>query len=705
MKEKLDLTRDEVFENFRAFVKDVGQTGDTLGTIAPPRLPGTKSLIAKRTFLMRKSYKPETPVAAISLIFPTELCWAADYVPFNWEMYASLLASHSKVIELTNTGSAPVPRCSFINALKGASITKILPAPNVILSSTAFCEGIGHMFGELKDIYNKAHYHIDIPSYYSESALRNTSQQLKELYHSICDINKVDKTSRLEKLRHAMYYSTLAKQEFNELARLRIDNPQVNLGLEPLHWHMLFSAFWGNSMGYTICKQLKEDFLQEINKEHRPGTPISFFSLIPYGRSDLWRKISEANAYSTFEGVNYLSDNLKFIPVAKIESCSEDELIENLAYNLIYSPMRGLDMANKTEKFMNDARATGAKGMVVFTHEHCQMLAVRLDEVEKAATKAGLKSVSISGDCILGMPPGPAGIRLGTFLNSLNSESKKTNMIDASKLSLIKRNIEDWRVGIDFGSGFSKYAVIDNKNKLVKFEMFNSGIDYPHLLEEIKTKLGNSREMHFAIAGVGGDNPMFKDSVAIQTTEISALIQAVRSICVEQRSFTVIDIGTQDVKVLKFDNPDEEPWVNTNKSCGAGTGMVLKQILERWQQTNPEIRFSDLDKMAYSATKSELVNTTCGIFAVTNVVSALVQSDTGRRKEILRGVYEYIAEQAIRLLPNNEKQNGLLLLTGGIANHSTLKQIFIERGYKLITLPEELHPQYLVAYGTALTVN
>ncbi len=705
MQKTPDLSRDEVFENFRKFVKDVGQQGDTLGTVAPPKLKGTKSLIAKRTFLMRKSYKPETPVAAISLIFPTELCWAAEYVPFNWEMFASLLASHSKVIELTNTGSAPVPRCSFINALKGAQLTKILPAPNVILSSTAFCEGIGHMFGELKELYNREHLHIDIPSYYSKDALANTVIQLKNMFHSICDINNISQNKRLTNLREAMYYSTLAKLEHNELVQLRIDNPQVNLGLEPLHWHMLFSAFWGDKAGYEVCKQLKNDFIGEIDKEHEKGTPISFFSLIPYGRSDLWRKIKDAGAYSTFEGVNYLSNELKFIDVEEIHSCTENELFENMAYNLIHSPMRGLDMASKTERFMKDAKNTSAKGMVIFTHEHCQMLAVRLDEIEKAATKANLKSVSISGDCILGMPPGPAGIRLGTFLNSITGNKKTLNKIDGNSLSIIKRGVNDWRVGVDFGSGFSKYTVIDNDNKVIKSEMFNSGIDYPHLLKEIKARIGNSRDIHFAVAGVGGDNPHFKNFVSTQTTEISALIQAVRTICANQNDFTVIDIGTQDVKILKFNDLNEEPWVNTNKSCGAGTGMVLKQILERWQQTNPEINFTDLDEMAFNAENSELVNTTCGIFAVTNVVSALVQSNTKRRKEILRGVYEYIAEQAIRLLPHNDKHGGLLLLTGGIANHKTLQLIFTERGFNLIGLPSQIHPQYIVAYGTALTVN
>jgi activator of 2-hydroxyglutaryl-CoA dehydratase len=118
----------------------------------------------------------------------------------------------------------------------------------------------------------------------------------------------------------------------------------------------------------------------------------------------------------------------------------------------------------------------------------------------------------------------------------------------------------------------------------------------------------------------------------------------------------------------------------------------------------PEMTFDKLDEMAMKADKGELVNTTCGIFAVTNVVSALIQADEPKRCEIIRGVYEYIAAQAIRLLPPGDRISKELFLTGGLARHKTLRKIFRERGFVLMEIPPQLHSQFLVAYGTALSL-
>ena len=699
--------REQAYTTFKSFLNESNKGGNTLISSAPVRFPGTKSLAAKRAYYTRLAFKPDIKVAAISLLVPPEICWASGFLPFNWEMFSSLLASHSKIIELTNRGTAPVPRCSFINSLKGACHSGILPAPDIMISSTAFCEGISHMFGELSDNLGKQHFHIDINGYLNDISVKSLSLYLTEIFKEMCWSNDLSISDGEKNLRKVMYHSTMAKNEYLQICNLRKQNAPLDLGLEPLHWHFLFSAMWGEESGYHVCKKLKEDIINEIQvkRQHKNGTglPISIFSLIPYGHSDIWNKMNESNVYTAFEGVNFIGDYL--LPdMNAIEDMSLDDLMQNIAYNLINTPMRGLDIEKKSRDFMRNALESGAKGMLIFTHEHCQMLAPRLDEVEKAATAVGLKLTSISGDCILGMPQGPANIRLGTFISSLSQEKNKIQ-IHTENDQEKKKEYPFFRSGIDFGSGFSKYVVIDGANNLVNYGILSSGIDYPKLLNQIKERITNSNRIEFAIAGVGGDNPGFKNLVRHQTTEINALIKAVNFLYYKEQNYTVIDIGTQDVKVLKFTGNESNPWINTNKSCGAGTGMVLVQILERWQQTNQGIRFDDLDQMAFEAANVELINTTCGIFAVTNVVSALVQSNEARRKDILRGVYEYIAEQAIKLLPGIDKQGGRVILTGGLARHKTLQKIFAERGFELIPLPEDIHPQFVVAYGTALSLG
>src|SRR3972149_1762526 len=75
--------RENAYIRFREFIKDASQEGGTLNSSSPVKFRGTKSLVAKRAYYTRLAYRPETKVAAISLLLPPELCWAAGYMPFN----------------------------------------------------------------------------------------------------------------------------------------------------------------------------------------------------------------------------------------------------------------------------------------------------------------------------------------------------------------------------------------------------------------------------------------------------------------------------------------------------------------------------------------------------------------------------------------------------------------------------------------------
>lgn len=703
--------REAAFSKLREFYVDSGQTGETLTSSSPHLFNGTKSLAARRAYLVRLAYKPETRVSAISLITPPELCWAANYYPFNWEMYASLIASHSSIIDITNKGSNPTPRCSFLNALKGAYIEGILPPPQVILSSSAYCEGVNYVFEELAFEFKTPHIHLDIPSHNSSLGIKNMKSQLDAAFALMCEINGINKKQGEENLRKAMFHSSVAKSLYADICNIRNEFAPLNLGLEPLHWHFLFSALWGDESGVRICKSLKEDIINLIKTNpsrvrSTSGLPIAIFSLIEYGRTNLYKKMLDNKAFTTFEGANYLGEH-KVLNPESVYDLSTDDLLLNLAENLVNTPMRGGGVKEGTYNYMSDAKKRGSKGLVIYSHEQCQMLAPRLHEVERIATETGLKVISLNGDCILGIPSGPAGIRLGTFLTNLNEElhpSKNGVANGHAHETPNNSSTATWRIGIDFGSGYSKYSIIDKQGQVLKSSIFNSGIDYTSILDLVKNEVGTATDCELAITGVGSDNPNFSGISQVQTTEISALIKAVRNLYPSHKNVIVIDIGTQDVKIIKFNDSSENPWLNTNKSCGAGTGMVLAQILDRWQQSVPEMTFQKLDDLAFGATKAELINTTCGIFAVTNVISALIHADSDRRKVILKGVYQYLATQAIKLLPAEDQNGGRVILTGGLANHKTLKTIFHEKGFELLEIPRGIHPQFLVSFGAALSI-
>jgi activator of 2-hydroxyglutaryl-CoA dehydratase/benzoyl-CoA reductase/2-hydroxyglutaryl-CoA dehydratase subunit BcrC/BadD/HgdB len=697
----------ETYEKFRKFCKDTNREGKTLASSTTIRFSATKSLAARRTFLLREAYKPGNKVLATSLMVPSELAWAAGYIPQNLEMFSSLIASHSGILNLADKGSLTTPRCSFLNALIGAQKEGIVPAPDIVLSSTAYCEGVSYVLEDVANFYGVKHEHLDLPLYLNSITIDAVAESLEDVFFRAAYAQGLNKKQAVENLREVMYNSYIARIKYLEIWELRKKYKPLNLGLEPLHWHAQFLPMWGDSKFPEILTRLKNEIVEyvETTKDIHSGIPVAIYSLMPYGRTEVWEKLVEYGAFTTFEGVNYIGD-YQIPDLRHYETMSPNELFFNMALNLINTPIRGGDVARKTDGVLKEMHDLGSKGMILFSQEHCQMLVPRIAEAENTATKYNIKSVSLGGDCVLGMPVGPTRLRLDTFLSNLGNKKTKLDTGVKDLITQIKDNkdIEGLRLGVDFGNGFSKFLILDKNCDIIKQGLFSSGIDYPAILKEIQSQIPAGHDFRLAVSGVGSENPNFSNIATIQTTEINALIKATKCLFADKKDFIVIDIGTQDVKVLKFDDEESGVWVNTNKSCGAGTGMVLVQILDRWQHSMPEMTFDKLDDMAMEAVRGELVNTTCGIFAVTNVVSALIQTDGPKRCEILRGVYEYIAAQAIRLLPPEDRISKEVFLTGGLARHKTLRKIFRERGFNLMEIPSKLHSQFLVAYGTALSI-
>lgn len=681
--------------------------GNTIATTIPIRLEGTRDLAAARLELVWRAFRPNAEVAAVSLLVPPELCWAAGHIPFNWETFASFMASHAGIAELANLGSEETPRCSFVNALKGSYIKGLLPRPNLGISSSAYCAGIGYMFEELTVGFDVNHIHIDLPEYSRSLALDYVASQLEEVYFHLCESAGIDRGERDQRLREAMAASYRARKAYVDLFRIRRDNPHLDLSLEPLLWHFQFFAWWGTERGVTICEMLRDEVrsLAETAEppQHDEGHRLAVFSLYPYGRTQLWAELQSANVSSAFEGVNWIGE--QEIPELDPEyEQPVEDVFRELALGLMSSPMRGGQIQQQVEDAVDAMQDFGTEGVLLFSHDQCQMLNPRLKIVEQVAAEKDLPVCVLNGDCLLGVPMGQAGLRLRSFLAGLRETEARTPTVQSSHAPSRSSDL-GYRLGVDFGSGYSKYVLIDPDSQIIDHGCFPSGIDYPALLDRILEGAAREEDCSLAVAGIGADNPLLKEYAQVSTSEITALMVAVSNVTNLDAPLLAVDIGTQDIKVIKYAGADRAPWCNTNKACGAGTGCVLAQILDRWRQSEPEMSFDQLDELALNASRGETINTTCGIFAVTNVVSALTLADDERRAEILRGLYEYIATQAVRHLPPEDRKGGRMLLVGGLARHKTLRAILRESGFDLVRLPNGLSPQFVVAYGAALTLN
>ena len=154
---------------------------------------------------------------------------------------------------------------------------------------------------------------------------------------------------------------------------------------------------------------------------------------------------------------------------------------------------------------------------------------------------------------------------------------------------------------------------------------------------------------------------------------------------------TVIDIGGQDVKVLRVENGAMTNF-QMNDKCAAGTGRfldVMARILE--------VDVNELGTLGAQSTKYVGISSTCTVFAESEVISQL-SADTDKR-DIINGIHMSVAGRVAGLAHRVGVQDQVVM-TGGVAQNSgVVKALEDQLGHKVHTSPLT---QYVGALGAAL---
>lgn len=155
---------------------------------------------------------------------------------------------------------------------------------------------------------------------------------------------------------------------------------------------------------------------------------------------------------------------------------------------------------------------------------------------------------------------------------------------------------------------------------------------------------------------------------------------------------TIVDIGGQDSKVIALDEIGNVAEFAMNDKCAAGTGRFL-EVMARIL----EVEVDDLGRISEEATEVAPVNSTCTVFAESEVVSLLAQ---GRRvADIIAGVHRAIARRVVALA----RSIGVVepvLFDGGPALNRGLERALAEELETTLVVPER--PQIATAIGAAL---
>jgi len=147
----------------------------------------------------------------------------------------------------------------------------------------------------------------------------------------------------------------------------------------------------------------------------------------------------------------------------------------------------------------------------------------------------------------------------------------------------------------------------------------------------------------------------------------------------------ILDLGGQDTKVTDLRNLT----LQMNDKCSAGTGAFLEQAARYFGVT-----VGGLALMAEKARDRVDINSTCSVFAQSEMISALEKGAT--KGEVAAGLHHALARRIAELVPEAER----IVAIGGVArNRSMLFALSAILDRKLRVPPE---PQTVNALGAAI---
>lgn len=247
-------------------------------------------------------------------------------------------------------------------------------------------------------------------------------------------------------------------------------------------------------------------------------------------------------------------------------------------------------------------------------------------------------------------------------------------------------------LGIDIGSTASKAVIIDENKRIIAKEMVPSGTGKFGPVEVYKRVLQNSnlkKEDITHILATGYGRFVFEDADD-QKSEISCHAKGIYFVNPEIR--TIVDIGGQDVKVIRLNGQGRIINFTMNDKCAAGTGRFLENMAKVLN-----LKTEELGDISMKAVHEAEISNTCTVFAESEVISKLA-NDTPT-EDLVAGIHTSVARRVASLA----FRNGIVpkvAMSGGVAKNKGIVKALSREINQDIFVHED--SQFFGALGAAL---
>jgi (R)-2-hydroxyacyl-CoA dehydratese activating ATPase len=248
--------------------------------------------------------------------------------------------------------------------------------------------------------------------------------------------------------------------------------------------------------------------------------------------------------------------------------------------------------------------------------------------------------------------------------------------------------MRDCFAGIDIGASYTKCVIINEEERVERYSVAPTGFDFTQRAEKIFRDASEGLEgeiKRICSTGYGRKNVGFS---SFDKTEIACQgMGCFKEFGIEA---TIIDIGGQDVKVIRIDGEGKRIHFKMNRKCAAGTGAFLEEIAFKIK-----IPVERLDEIAKTATDEITLGSFCTVFTATEILSHIRAQIP--LPSIVRGIFRSVSKRISEMDYFSEK----VIFTGGLAKQGSVLSVMIgeETGSEVLV---PLNPQITCAYGAAL---
>lgn len=276
--------------------------------------------------------------------------------------------------------------------------------------------------------------------------------------------------------------------------------------------------------------------------------------------------------------------------------------------------------------------------------------------------------------------------RIPGISNDVNKRILQKGMVCKTTTPASLKNVNTF-LGIDLGSAYSKFVVIDEKGTLLfRYLLPTIGTDKQAQKNVMQAIESSFKISYSCVTGYGRKH--FSDTNIVKT-EINCAAAAISHLHPGEKN--IIDIGGEDIKIIRCDKDNNIQNFYMNDKCAAGTGSFLVEIAER-----AGINVAEMSSLAVLSDYDKELNSFCTVFAKTEIMNWIFEGM--RREDISRGIYLSIANKIAKMRVDPGMPT--YMIGGVVAHHPYLCSLLIEKFDKDFSVVGEA--QYMVAYGAGV---